>query len=265
MTTEAALPLSQPGTDEQTRVEILTIRQLMWARFTRSKPAVYSGILLILLYLSALFAPFIAPYGVRSTHDEYPSAAPNFIHFVDAEGNFHWRPFVYGLQPAIDPKTFAKTYTPIKTDLYPVHFFAKGESYKLVGLLEIDRHLFQVDEPGKIFVLGTDSQGRDLFSRVFFGAQVSLSVGLIGVILSLLIGALAGIAAGYYGGAVDNVIQRTIEVLLSFPQIPLWLALAAALPANWSSIRVYFGMTIVLSIVNWGGLARQMRAKSTLR
>jgi peptide/nickel transport system permease protein len=261
MTTEAALPLSHTQSDEPARVKVLSVRQLMWARFTRSRPAVYSGIFLIVLYLAALFAPFVAPYGVRTTHDEYASASPNFIRFVDAQGNFHWRPFVYGLQPAIDPKTFMKTYTPLEDQIYPVHFFAQGEPYKLFGLIETNRHLFQVDEPGKIFILGTDNQGRDLFSRVLFGAQVSLSVGLIGVFLSLLIGALAGTAAGYYGGRVDNIVQRVIEVLLSFPQIPLWLALAAALPPNWSSIRVYFGITIVLSIVNWGGLARQMRAK----
>jgi peptide/nickel transport system permease protein len=233
----------------------------MWAKFTRSKPAVLSGIFLIVLYLAAIFAAFVAPYGVRTTHDEYASARPNGMRFIDAQGNFHLRPFVYGLQPGVDPKTFAKTYIVLEDQIYPVQFFAQGEPYKLFGLFATDRHLFQVDEPGKIFVLGTDNQGRDLFSRVLFGAQVSLSVGLIGVFLSLLIGAVAGTAAGYYGGVVDNIMQRTIEVLLSFPQIPLWLALAAALPPNWSSIRVYFGITIVLSIVNWGGLARQMRAK----
>jgi peptide/nickel transport system permease protein len=261
MATEAALPLSKTETDERSKLAVLTVRQLMWAKFTRSRPAVLSAIFLILLYLAAIFAPFVAPYGVRTTHDEYASAKPNGLRFVDAQGNFHSRPFVYGLEPGIDPNTFAKTYEILEDQIYPVHFFAQGEPYKLFGLFATDRHLFQVDEPGKLFILGTDNQGRDLFSRVLFGAQVSLSVGLIGVFLSLLIGAVAGAAAGYYGGVVDNIMQRTIEVLLSFPQIPLWLALAAALPPNWSSIRVYFGITIVLSIVNWGGLARQMRAK----
>src|SRR5262249_30199883 len=160
---------------------------------------------------------------------------------------FHSRPFVYGLQPSVDPKTFTKIYKPLTDKIYPVHFFAKGEPYKLWGLIPTERHLFQVDAPAKIFVLGTDSQGRDLFSRIFFGAQVSLTVGLIGVILSLVIGSFAGIVGGYYGGVVDNILQRAIEVLLAFPQIPLWLALAAALPPNWSSITVYFGITIVLS------------------
>lgn len=261
MTTEVALPLAQPVAEVKSKVALLTVRQLMWARFTRSRPAVYSGIFLILLYLCALFAPFVSPYGVRTTHDEYASAAPNGIHFFDAQGNFHARPFVYGMQPGIDPKTFTKTYKRLEDELYPVSFFAPGETYKLLGLIETDIHLFQVAEPGKIFLLGTDNLGRDLLSRIFFGAQVSLTVGLVGVFLSLLIGAVGGAAAGYYGGVVDNIMQRSIEVLLSFPQIPLWLALASALPPNWSSIRVYFGITIVLSIVNWGGLARQMRAK----
>ncbi|MFN8493666.1 MAG: ABC transporter permease [Caldilineaceae bacterium] len=261
MATEAVLPRIKPKAEEPSAVKLLTVRQLMWLRFTRSRPAVYSGLFLILLYLSALFAQFIAPYGVRTTHAEYVGARPNSFHFWDANGQFHGHPFVYGMQPSVDPKTFTKIYKPITDKLYPVRFWAKGEPYKLWGLIPTERHLFQVDAPAKIFVLGTDSQGRDLFSRIFFGAQVSLTVGLIGVLLSLVIGSFAGIVGGYYGGVVDNILQRAIEVLLAFPQIPLWLALAAALPPNWSSITVYFGITIVLSIVNWGGLARQMRAK----
>jgi peptide/nickel transport system permease protein len=261
MATDIALPLGKPSETEQAKVELLSVRQLMWARFTRSRPAVYSGIFLILLYLSAAFAPFLAPYGVRTTHNEYPSARPNPIRFFDADGRFHLRPFVYALQPGIDPRTFTRVYEPLTDQRYPVRFFAPGEPYRLFGLIPMERRLMLVDEPAKLFLLGTDRLGRDLFSRVLFGAQVSLTVGLIGVFLSLVIGAVAGVVGGFYGGVVDNVMQRVIEVLLSFPQIPLWLALAAALPPNWSSIKVYFGITIVLSIVNWGGLARQMRAK----
>jgi len=249
-----------PGPEAfQERVAALSVRQLMWLRFRRNRLAIIGGIFLLIMYLSALFAGFLAPYGVRTTHEKYPAAGPNSIRFSDAADKFHLRPFVYGLKAEIDPQTFLKTYTPITDEIYPVKFFAKGVSYKLLGMIDMDIHLFGVDEPGKLFLLGTDRNGRDLFSRILYGAQVSLSVGLVGVMLSLVVGSFVGVMSGFYGGVVDNIVQRVIEVLMSFPQIPLWLALASAVPANWSPIKVYFGISIVLSIVGWGGLARQVR------
>jgi peptide/nickel transport system permease protein len=233
----------------------------MWYRFRKNRPAVYSGIFLIFLYLCAAFAGFIAPYGVRQTHDEFPSARPTLIRFVDSQGNFHVRPFVYGLERKVDLTTFRATYTANPDVIHPIRFFAKGEPYTLFGVIPMERRLFLVDEPGKVFVLGTDAQGRDLFSRILYGAQISLTVGLLGVFLSLLIGSFVGVISGYYGGVVDNIAQRIIEVILAFPQIPLWIALAAALPPTWSGIKVFFGITVVLSLVNWGGLAREVRGK----
>jgi len=244
---------------EREPVDVLSVRQLMWLRFKRNRLALFGGAFLIAIYLSALFAGFLAPYGVRTTHDEYASAPPHGIRFVDAQGQFHLRPFVYGLEAAVNPQTFRREYTPIEDEIYPVHFFTQGVPYTLFGLIETDRHLFGVEEPGKIFLLGTDRQGRDLFSRVFFGAQVSLTVGLIGVFLSLLIGTVLGVATGFFGGVFDDIVQRIIEVLLAFPQIPLWLALAALVPPTWSSVQVFFGISIVLSLVTWGSLARQVR------
>ena len=250
----------QPTDQHQTeKVDVLSIRQLMWLRFRRNRMAVFGGCFLICMYLVALFAGFLAPYGVRTTHDEYASASPHIPRFFDDAGNFHPRPFVYGLDPSIDPQTFRKIYTPNPEAIYPIRFFARGIPYKFLGLFEMEYHLFTVDEPGKVFLLGTDRQGRDLFSRILFGSQVSLTVGLIGVLLSLVIGTILGVASGYFGGAFDSIVQRGVEVLLAFPQIPLWLALASLVPPTWSSVQVFFGISVVLSLVNWGGLARQVR------
>ncbi len=242
-------------------VEALSVWQLTWLRFKHNRFAVYGGIFLIVMYVLALFAPFVAPYGVRHTHDTYAAAGPHSVRFVDANGRFHLWPFVYALEKKIDLETFASVYTEKTDQMYPVRFFAKGDPYVMMGFIHSDRHLFLVDEPGKIFLFGTDTTGRDLFSRIFYGAQVSLTVGLLGVLLSLVIGSLIGVASGMYGGVVDEVVQRLIEFLMSFPRIPLWIALAAVVPPNWSSIKVYFGITVVLSMVGWGGLARQVRGK----
>lgn len=238
---------------------MLSVRRLMWLRFRRNYLAVLGGIVLLLMYTLTIFAEFFAPYSVDHTHDKYVSAPPAGLHFVDAEGNWHWPPFVYGIEAKTDIATFRRVFTPIVEERYPVHFLGHGEPYKLLGLIPTDRHLFTVDEPAVIFLMGTDSTGRDLFSRILYGGRISLSVGLVGVILSLLLGAVLGVASGYFGGAIDNLVQRVIEVITSIPQIPLWLALAAAVPPNWSPVKVYFGIAIVLSLVTWGGLARQVR------
>ena len=241
------------------KVDVLSVRRMMWLRFKKSRLALIGGSVLIVLYLGALFAPFVAPYGNRTTHDAYASAPPHGFKFIDSEGNFHFRPFVYGLEPSINPKTYRKEYTADTSVMYPVKLLIPGVPYKLFGLIPMDRHLIGVDEPGKLFLLGTDRQGRGLFSRIMFGSQVSLTVGLVGVFLSIIFGATIGVAMGFYGGLFDNIFQRIIEVMLAFPQIPLWLALAALIPPTWSSVQVFFGITVVLSLVTWGSLARQVR------
>jgi len=146
-------------------------------------------------------------------------------------------------------------------DMFPVTFFGRGDPYTILGIIHSDIHLVSVAEPGKLLLLGTDTLGRDLLSRILYGAQVSLSVGLLGVFLSLTIGTTVGVVAGLFGGAFDNIAMRLVEVLTAFPQIPLWMALASALPPTLNSLQVYFGITVVLSFLNWGGLARQVRAK----
>ncbi len=237
-----------------------TVGQLTWWRFRRSKPAIAAGILLIIGYIVAAFAGFFAPYHVTNTHSKFPAVSPNGIHIRDAEGNFR-APFVYGYASKLDMETFQRVTTTDTTVTYPLRFFAEGDEWTILGDITSKRHLFVVDDPGRIFLLGTDNLGRDLFSRLIYGARISLTVGLIGVFLSLIIGSIIGVMAGYYGGGFDNAAMRVVEVLNSFPQIPLWMALAAALPANMDSIKVYFGITIVLSFIGWGGLARQIRAK----
>ncbi len=257
----AAVETVLPATPEVERegVAILSVRQIMWLRFKRNRLAMFGASFLIIMYLVALFAGFLAPYGVRTTFDAYVSAPPHGLRFVDAEGRFHLRPFVYGLESAVDPQTFRRTYVPNTDERYPLRFFVTGEPYRLFGLIPATVHLFGVEAPGQLFLLGTDRQGRDLFTRILYGSQVSLTVGLIGVFLSLVIGTVLGVATGYFGGVFDNVVQRFIEVLLAFPQIPLWLALAALVPPTWSSVQVFFGISVVLSLVNWGSLARQVR------
>lgn len=255
---KAETEVVEPGIAPE-KTDVISVRRLMWLRFKRNRLAVYGAAFLIVMYLSAIFAGFIAPYGVRQTHDQFAGSPPQLFRFVDAEGNFELRPFVYAIESKVDPATFNRIYELNTEKKYYIQFFARGTPYTILGIIESDIHLFQVDEPARIFLLGTDRQGRDLFSRVFFGAQVSLSVGLIGVTLTLVIGAITGVATGYFGGIFDDVTQRFIEVLMAFPQIPLWLALAAIVPPTWSSVQVYFAISIVLSLVNWGALARQMR------
>ena len=259
ITSNTDTSLSPPASAENEQVSVISVRRLMWLRFKRNRLAIVGGIFLVLMYGSAMLAGFLAPYGLRETHDQYSSAAPHGLNFVDAQGNFHLIPFVYGLDASVDPATFRRVYTSNTEEMYPLRFLVRGASYKLFSVIDTDLHLFGVDAPGKVFLMGTDKQGRDLFSRVLYGAQVSLSIGLVGVFLTLIFGSILGIATGYFGGLLDMIMQRVIEILMAFPQLPLWFALAAVIPVTWSPDQVYFAISIVLSILNWGALARQVR------
>jgi peptide/nickel transport system permease protein len=233
--------------------------KLMWWRFRKHKIAVASLIVIIGLYLIALFAGFLAPYGIEQRNARFTQTPPQRIHLRD--GDRFVGPYVYGLTRKQDPQTLRRFYEEDKAVLYPLQFFAKGEPYKLFGLIQMDRRLFGVGEGGTAFLLGTDDLGRDLFSRLLYGSQISLSIGLVGVALSLVLGIILGGVSGFYGGTVDLVIQRVIEMLRSFPSIPLWLALSAALPPHWSIIKVYFGITVILSFLGWTDVARVVRGK----
>jgi peptide/nickel transport system permease protein len=231
--------------------------QLIWRKFIRNKAAVIGGIIILLFYLGALFADFLVPYTLTSRFTKYIYLPPQRIHFF-YEGKFH--PYVYDLQQEFD-ENLRRVYTMDPELITTIQFFAKGEPYKLFGLIPASVHLFQGVEGRPIALLGTDRQGRDMFSRIFLGSQISLTIGLVGVTLSLTIGAVLGIVSGYYSGTVDNVIQRIIELIRSFPSVPLWMALSAAIPLSWSVLQTYFSISIILSLIGWTWLARQLRGK----
>lgn len=237
--------------------------QLIWRRFRRSRIALIGGIVLAIFYLSAIFAEFLAPYSIDTRFTNQIYAPPNLPRFFDDTGAFHFPPFVYKMNQKIDRATLEISFTPDTSQTYPLKFFVKGDPYKMWGIIPSDIHLFGTSEPDvPLFVLGSDRQGRDMLTRVLFGARVSLTVGLVGVAIGLILGSILGVVSGYFGGLVDDGVQRFAELLLVIPQIPLWMALAAILPVNWSAIQVYFGITIILSLLTWGGLARQIRGKT---
>lgn len=234
--------------------------QLMWQKFRRHKLAIFGGTVLVILYLIAIFADFIAPYNKETRFEAFSYRPPTGIHFFNEQGEFIG-PFVYGTTSARDPETLEKVYTVDKSFIFPIGFLVSGESHYILGLFKTDLRLFGVAESGGIFLFGTDAIGRDVFSRTIYAARLSLSIGLVGVALSFVIGVVLGGISGYFGGTIDNIIQRMIEFLISVPTIPLWVALSAALPRDWSVVRVYFGIVIILSLVSWGGLARVVRGK----
>jgi len=244
-----------------TEVGRLSLRQLVWRRFLRNRLAIVGSVLLILLYLAIIFAEFLTPYEYLKINEDFVRRAPQWPRFVDQEGKFHVRPFVCGTETVLDTENLAWIHTTDCTQTYPIKLFVHGFEYKLLGLISSDIHLFGVEQPGTFFLLGTDGLGRDLLSRIIQGGRVSLTVGLVGVALTIFFGATLGTASGYFGGMTDNIMQRAIELLMSFPTIPLWAAFAAALPPDWSSLKRFFAISVILSLVGWTGLARQVRAK----
>jgi len=232
---------------------------LMWWKFRRHRLAIVSGAVLLVLYVLAGFCEFIAPYDLTERHRRYVYTPPQRIRLFH-DGRLT-RPFVYGLERSVDPETLRKSYSENRSEVYPLRFLTRGHEYRFWDLFPADIHLFGVDSGGTAFLLGTDRLGRDMLSRIVYGSRISLSIGLIGVTLSLLLGVILGGVSGYYGGTTDNLIQRFIEMLRSFPTIPLWMALSAALPAQWPPLRIYFGITVILSLVGWTGLARVVRGK----
>jgi peptide/nickel transport system permease protein len=233
--------------------------QLMGRKFRKHKLAIIGGVVLGFLYFASIFCDFLAPYDIYQRHAEHANHPLQIIRFFD-QGRFHLRPFVYGTTKELDKETFRRTYTADKSKRYPIRFFVPGPDYKLLGLFPVRIHLFGVRE-GHAYLFGTDSIGRDLFSRTLYAARISLTIGLIGVCISLFLGVVLGGISGYFGGKVDLVIQRIIEILLSIPRIPLWMGLSAALPVDWPIVKTYFGIVIILSTLTWTGIARIVRGR----
>jgi peptide/nickel transport system permease protein len=235
---------------------------LVWWRFRRNRIAIIGGVIVLMFYVvCVLLAEFFAPYGMQS-ESEFIEAPPQWPHFRDADGNWHLRPFVYGYEEQIDMATRKRSFAADSTKRYPLHLFVKGDPYKLFGLIAWDRHFFGVhqdQEGAHAYVVGTDRLGRDLFSRIIYGGRISLTIGLIGVFLTLFFGATLGGISGYRGGPTDMFVQRTGEFMSAIPDIPLFMALAAIIPETWSPLLVYFGLTVILAFVRWPGLARQVR------
>jgi len=254
----SADPLASAGQDRWAEATQL---RLTWWRFRRHRLAVISLVIIALFYLIAAFADFLAINDPHATDARRSFIPPQAIHFFDENG---FNPHVYGLRGVRDRQTFQLVYTPDPNRKLPVRLFTRGYNYSLFGLIETDIHLIGVigAQRGEgIFLLGTDQLGRDLFSRMIVATRVSLFIGLAGVTLSLLLGVLLGGISGLYGGWVDTVIQRVIEVLRSIPTIPLWMGLAAALPNSWSTLQVYFAITIIISLIGWTDLARVVRGR----
>ncbi|HMO57534.1 MAG TPA: ABC transporter permease, partial [Roseiflexaceae bacterium] len=237
--------------------------KLIWWKFRKHRLALISVGVLFLLYTTAIFCEFVAPYNPETFNTRFTLAPPTSIRFFDESGTFRG-PFIYGITRARDPVTLRPTFVDDPEVIYPIRLFISGTPYKLWGIFDSDIHLFGIDVPHEeagVFLLGADRLGRDLFSRIVYGARISLSLGLVGVFLSLFLGVVLGGISGYYGGVADNLIQRTIEFVRSIPAIPLWMALSAALPPNWPVIWVYFGITVILSLIGWTGLARVVRGR----
>lgn len=241
--------------------QLLGYWYLVWIRFRRHRPALVSLYALAALCLvCVVFAEFFAPYSVTTYSGKNIAAPPQWPRIIDQSGRWHAKPFVYGLISQVDQSTGKRTYSVNTAEVIELCFVCQGESYRLWGFLETNWHLV-VPDGGYAYFLGGDRLGRDLLSRVIFGGRISLTVSLLGVATSMALGVILGTTSGYFGGILDVVIQRATEVLLSFPAIPLWLTLSAALPPNWTSLEVYFAITLLLGLLNWAWLARQIRGQ----
>ena len=229
---------------------------VFWRYLLRNRMAVTGGIILIIFYSLALFADFFAPYGMETQYRSLHYCSPTKLHLIDESGKFHFRPFIY------EKVLLDRKWTSYKDDtskIYPVKLFIKGKPYKLFGLIPCERHLFGVEGDGRIFLMGTDQFGRDVFSRLLFGGRISLSVGLLGIFISFTFGMLAGGISGYFGGFVDNVIMRFTELIMSIPGLYLIISIRAAFPMTIDPVKMYLIIVIILSFIGWAGMSRIIR------
>ncbi len=257
----AEQPVAVP--EEATTLSVASQWQLMWWKFRKHRLAMLGGAVTIAIYLVAIFVEFLSPFDPNVVNATYTYAPPQHLHVVEqTPQGTRLHLYVFGYKSVIDKASLRRTFTIDETKVIPVSLFVHGYPYRLLGILPLDVHVIGPDDRTQpMYLLGADHLGQDLLSRLIYGTRISMSVGLVGVGLSLTLGILLGGISGYFSGTVDTVMQRVIEFLRSIPQIPLWLGLAAALPKSLSPLQVYFGITIILSLIGWTSLARVVRGR----
>jgi len=235
--------------------------QLVWRRFRRSPVSIVGALMVLMLLILAVFADFFSPTSISEIDLHSAFIPPQKIHFIDADGRFHLRPFVYNYTYTVDPRTFKVNWVEDTSKRYEIQFLVRGSEYELLGLVRSDLHLYGVEEGGTIYLLGTDRLGRDLWGKACEAGRISLSMSLFGTIISVALGSVLGIASGYYGGWVDNVLQRFTEFVAAFPSLPLWMALAAIVPKTADSFTIFVIMSCIFALLSWTTLAREVRGK----
>ena len=246
-------------TPQQERFYRASEWRIVWWRFRRHRVAVWAGAFLLLMYMAIVVCEFLAPYELHSRHTQHIYAPPQALHFFH-EGEFIG-PFVYGFDYKLNMENLQREYVANPEKVQPLRFFCRGESYRFWGQVESDLHLFCPAEGGTAFLFGTDRLGRDMLSRVIYGARISLTLAFIATGISFVLGVVIGGMAGYFGGFIDAVTLRAIEIIRSFPEIPLFMTLSALLPVTWSPIGVFAGISVIIGFLEWPGLARAVRAK----
>lgn len=235
--------------------------QLVWRRFRRSTVSIIGGLMVVILAVLAIFADFFSPTSLYSIDLDKTFIPPQKIHFIDADGKFHPMPFVYNSTYTLNPKTFQVMWVEDTSKMYPIQFFVPGPEYTILGLIPSNLHLYGVEEGGTVFILGTDKMGRDLWGKTCEAGRISLTMSLFGTIISIAIGSVLGVVSGYYGGMIDNALQRFTEFVAAFPQLPLWMALAALIPKTTDSFTVFVVMSAIFAMLSWTTLAREVRGK----
>ena len=252
----ASDPISGVGRMSQTRLTLL--------RFSRNRLAMFGVVCLGIMYLMIAAAGFLAPNDYQRHNENYVYGPPSPMTFRGPNGKLGLQPYTYAIETSLNLEKMQFVFTIDETKLLPIRFFVHGDRYRLLGAIDTDIRLLGLDKPNRFYLMGADQFGRDMFARLLYGGQISLTVGWVGVILTIIFGTIMGTASGYLGGVVDDIMQRIIEVIMSFPTVPLWAALAAALPpmsGTFTATHRYFLITVILSLISWTGLARQLRAK----
>jgi peptide/nickel transport system permease protein len=259
MNTEPLTPIVSQSAVETEENE--SYFDLVWRRFRRSPVSIIGALMVLTLIILAVFADFFSPTSISGIDLQASFIPPQQVHFFDTEGKFHLRPFVYNYVYTLDPLTFRVMWVEDQSKAYEIKFFVQGAAYKLFGLIPSKLHLYGVEEGGTIYILGTDKIGRDLWGKTCEAGRISLSMSLFGTVISVLFGSVLGVASGYYGGWVDNVLQRFTEFIAAFPNLPLWMALAALVPKTADSFTVFVAMAFIFALLSWTTLAREVRGK----